>query len=292
MRSSNSVIVLSAVVTIFAPVAASIGLFWKRRGISYIFSTLRDQEVQIFGKGIYKYDTLFFGAGYKGQDLVVLCLGVPLIIIALVLYKRELVSGYLFLLGMLGYFAYVYASMALGAAYNNLFLVYIIIFSTSLFGFILVFSSCNQVYMVSEETANMPRIGLAIFMIVSGLITLVVWGAPLIDALHSGNVPDRMGSYTTMVTYALDLAIITPSTFLCGILFLRFDPLGYVIAVPLLSIIMLLAPQIILSTIFQKLSGVPLTTAEMIGPVAGFVVLGVIAVWLLILILRSFPKIA
>lgn len=92
-----------------------------------------------------------------------------------------------------------------------------------------------------------------------------------------------------MVTYALDLAIITPSTFICAILVLRGDPLGYAIAAPLLTLVILLVPQIILSTIFQKSAGVPFTAGEMIGPVAGFVVLGLVATWLLVDLLRSLP---
>lgn len=62
---------------------------------------------------------------------------------------------------------------------------------------------------------------------------------------------------------------------------------GYLIAFPLLVIIILLAPQIILSTIFQRTAGVPFTTGEMVGPVAGFVVLGFIATWLLVSLLRD-----
>jgi hypothetical protein len=62
-----------------------------------------------------------------------------------------------------------------------------------------------------QPAPALPRAGVAVFMLVSGLVTLVVCGAPLLAALAGGGPPDRMDSYTTMVTYALDLAIITPS---------------------------------------------------------------------------------
>jgi hypothetical protein len=188
---------------------------------------------------------------------------------------------------MLGYFLYLYASMALGAAYNKLFLLYIALFSASLFAFIQAFSSVKLDLIASQMPAGLPRTGLAIFMLAAGLVTLVVWGAPLVAALITGDPPDKMDSYTTMVTYALDLAVITPSTFLCAVLVLGAEPLGYVIAVPLLTLIVLLAPQIILSTIFQRSAGVPFTTGEMIGPVTGFVLLGFIAAWLLVAILSN-----
>jgi len=291
MKSLN-IITLSSIIAILAIVAAAIGLFWRKGGEPFSFTTLHGQKVQIFGQGVYQKDTLFFGAGFKGQDAVVLLLAVPLLVISIILYQRGSLTGHLLLTGILGYFLYVYASMALGAAYNRFFLVYIALFSASLFAFIQVFSKVEIESIASHIPGGLPGRGLAIFMLVSGVVTLFVWGAPLVSALVQGGPPDRMDSYTTMVTYALDLAIITPATILCAVLVLQGDPMGYVIAVPLLTLIVLLAPQIILSTVFQKSAGVPFTTGEMGGPVAGFVILGFIAAWFLVDILRGVSSVA
>ena len=292
MKVSSIVIVLSSLVALLGAIAAGIGLFYRESGAPFSFTTLRGQTAQIFGQDIYHYDTLFLGAGFKGQDAVALFIGIPLLVISIILYQRGTVSGQLLLTGILGYFLYLYASMALGASYNRLFLLYIVLFSASLYALILAFSSVDLALIASRIPDGLPRTGLAVFMFVAGLITLVMWGAPLVSALLSGNSLDRMDSYTTMVTYALDLAIIIPATFLCGVLILRGNPLGYVVAAPLLTLLVLLAPQIILSTIFQRSAGVPFTTGEMIGPVAGFVVLGLIATWFLFDILRGLTKIA
>jgi hypothetical protein len=287
MKISITVIVLSILIAILAVIAAATGLFYRGEGESFSFNTLRGQRAEILGHGLYRYDSVFFGAGFKGQDAVVLFLGAPVLILAVLLYWRGSLSGHLLLLGVLGYFLYVYASMALGAAYNRFFLLYVAIFSASLFAFIQTFSSVDWSSIASQIPTGMPRRGLAIFMFTAGFVTLIVWGAPLVTSLIRGTAPDKMDSYTTMVTYALDLAIITPATILSAVLIFRNDPLGYVIATPLLTLIVLLAPQIVLSTVFQKANGVPLTTGEMIGPVAGFVVLGFIAAWLLVDLLRG-----
>lgn len=291
MNARNIVIFLASLIALFTVVATAIGLFLKGGGASFTFSALRGQVVQIFGQGLYQYDTVFFGAGFKGQDATALFLGVPWLVISIFLYQRGSVSGHLLLTGILGYYLYLYASMALGAAYNRLFLLYIAIFSASLFAFILAFSSVNIDWIASQIPAGLPRRGLAAFMFLAGFVTLIVWGGPLISALMKGTAPERMDSYTTMVTYALDLAIITPATILCAVLVLQGNPQGYVIASPLLTLIFLLTPQIILSTIFQKASGVPFTPGEMIGPVAGFVVLGFFAAWLIVKILKGLPEI-
>ena len=251
------------------------------------FLTLRGQEVNLYGEGLYQYDTLFFGAGYKGQDAVALFLGVPLLVVSILIYQRGSLTGHLLLTGLLGYFLYLYSSMALGAAYNPIFLVYIAAFATSLFGFILSFNAAVLRVAALTVMDVVPTRGLAIFMLLAGAVTLFVWGSPLVSALLEGVPPARMDSYTTMVTYALDLAVITPATFICAALILRENPTGVVLAVPLLTLIILLAPQIILSTVFQQQAGVPLSIGEMVGPMAGFVVLGVAASWLLVRLLQG-----
>jgi hypothetical protein len=97
----------------------------------------------------------------------------------------------------------------------------------------------------------------------------------------------RLDSYTTLVTYVLDLAIVTPAVFLCSVLLLRRAPLGYLLAFPLLGIIVLLAPAIAAQTISQVAAGVSFTPGEVVGPMAGFASLGLIALWLLIALLRN-----
>lgn len=290
MHISTIVIALSGLVALLAIIAAGFGLFGKEKGSPYATKSLRGQEVQIFGRGLYRYDTLFIGAGYRGQDAVMLFLGVPLLVAAILLSAGGSALGQLLLTGVLGYFLYVYASMALGAAYNRLFLVYVVLLSASLFAFVVSFAAVDLQALGSQLPQGALRTGLAVFMIVGGLVTLVVWGAPLVSALVSGDPPERLDTYTTMVTYALDLSVITPATFICAVLVLQDAPLGYLIAVPLLTIIILLAPQIILSTVFQRSAGVPFTTGEMIGPVAGFTLLGLVAIWLFIALLSNFSS--
>jgi hypothetical protein len=290
MNPPNVVYWLSLAIAVLAIIAAGAGLFWRGNGSPYSFTTLRGTEAQMYGQGLYRHDTLFIGAGYKGQDAVVLFIGIPLLILATVLSRRGSLIGHLLLLGVLGYFLYVYASMCLGAAYNRLFLIYVALLSASLFAFVTMFSSVDAEAIKSLIDRGAPQRSLAIFWFASGLITIVVWGVPLVAALIKGGPPDRLDSYTTPVTYALDLAIITPATIVSGILILQGVATGYLISMPLFTIIILLAPQIALSTVFQKSDGVPFTTGEMIGPVAGFVLLGLIAIWLLVSLLRAFSQ--
>lgn len=109
----------------------------------------------------------------------------------------------------------------------------------------------------------------------------------MVSEIAQGQPPKLLDSYTTSVTDVLDLGIITPAAFLSGVLVLRRAAAGYLMAFPLLGIIVILAPAIAASTVSQLSAGVSFSTGEIVGPIAGFTILGVLAIWFLIGLLRN-----
>jgi hypothetical protein len=289
MKPSTAVTWLAILVAVLALVATSVALFWQDGGSPFPFTTLRGETAQMYGQGLYRLDSLFTGAGYKGQDTVTLVLGIPLLAICIVLYRRGSVRGSWLLMGTLSYFLYVYASMALAAAYNVLFLVYVALFSASLFAFVLAFAGLDLAVVAAPFTARLPRRGIAIFMFACGVLTFIVWLEPLVTALIQGAPPKRLDASTTKVTDALDLGIIVPSTLLAGTLLLRRNLQGYRVAFPLLVLIVMLLPGIALSTVNQVAAGVVFTPGEIVGPISGFLVLGLIALAIIVVMLRAMP---
>jgi hypothetical protein len=183
----------------------------------------------------------------------------------------------------------VYASAALGAtAYNELFLVYVVLFSASLYAFVLSFVSIDQ-RLLARLLPGLPHRAPGIFMIASGVVTLVVWLSPLLASMLKGQPPETLDIYTGRVTDALDLGIITPATFVAGMLILRRKPLGYVMAFSMLVLEIMLAPMIAAQTISQLRAGISFTPGEIIGPITGFAVLGVSALWVYVALLRRIP---
>ena len=96
-----------------------------------------------------------------------------------------------------------------------------------------------------------------------------------------------MDSYTTVVTIAIDAAVITPAAIVAGILILRRSAVGYLMAFPLVILESMLAPMIAAQTTSQVLAGVAFQPGEIVAPLAGFVVLAGAAVWVLGTILRA-----
>ena len=171
--------------------------------------------------------------------------------------------------------------MAFGAAYNPLFLLYVALFSASLFALALTLASIDLPTLATRLDPELPRRGPAVFMFAAGLVTLVVWGGPLLAALFENGHPDLLHNYTTLVTSAFDLAVIVPGCFVAGALLWQGRPLGVVLAFPLLLLIVMLVPVIILMTVSQVAAGVAFTIPEILGPISGFAVLGIFGIWVL-----------
>ena len=156
-RTSNAVVGLSALIAVLALVATGIGLFYGGGDSLYTFTSVRGQPVEIYGQGLYRYDTLFQGAGNKGTDMVTLFLGIPLLVLSVLFYRRGSLRGDLLLLGVLTWFLYTYASYALGpVAYNELFLLYVALLSASLFALVLAFRSFNVRALSAHFSARLP----------------------------------------------------------------------------------------------------------------------------------------
>lgn len=81
-----------------------------------------------------------------------------------------------------------------------------------------------------------------------------------------------------------------PATIIAGVLLLRGRvALGVVLAVPLLTLLVALTPVIIAQTIAQLAAGITFTTAEIVGPISGFLVLGGTGAVLLGKVLHAVP---
>lgn len=285
---SRTVVVLSSSVAGLAIVIAAVGLLWQNDGAAFSIPTYRGQIADIYGTGIYADDTLFVAGNNKASDLVTLFLGIPLLASALVLYRAGSFRGRLLLLGTLGYFVYIGASYSLGAvAYNELFLLYVAMFSAALFGLIATFFTFDRVTVDRHFATHPPRRWIGIFMVISAVVTLIVWVMEPVGSLVEGRLPKRLDVYSTLFTHAFDMAIIVPAAMIAGLLILRRSPQGYVVAFSLLILEAMLAPLIATATLVQIRLGIDFTTGEVVGPIVGFTTIAVAALWAICTILRE-----
>ncbi|MGY1695321.1 hypothetical protein ACI780_10435 [Geodermatophilus sp. SYSU D00814] len=283
---------LPGLVAALAAAVAATGLVRRPSGDPVAVTTTRGQTAELAGSGLYARDTVFTAAGNTAVDAVVLAFGVPLVITSWLQHRAGSPRGSLLLTGTLGYLLYVYANYALGVAYNPLFLTYVTLVATGLAGFLTALAGTDRAVLraVAADPA-VPHRALSRFLLASAAVTAVVWLQPLLAALRTGGTPELLDVYTTPVTSALDLAVVAPAAALAGLLVRRGDPRGHLLAVPLLVLLVLLLPTIALSTVLQAVAGISFTVPQVVGPIAGFGVLGAVGLRLLTRLLRAVPAV-
>jgi hypothetical protein len=281
---------LSWLIAALALAATGIGLFYQDGGSAFSFTTLRGQIVQIYGQGLYHYDTPLLALGNRAADAVTLIVGIPLLVVSMLLYRRGRLRGGLLLTGTLAYFLYYYGSMAFGTAYNPLFLVYVALFSSSLFAFVLSLTSFDITALPGHFSTRLPRRGIAVLMFVAALSLLVVWiGLSIVPALLQGKAPPEVASYTTAITDVVDLGVIVPALTVTSVLLLRRVPLGYLLASTILVFTAVLGANLITAGIVQLLARV-VTIGQFIGFTMPFGILTLFDLWLTVVLFRNFSE--
>ncbi len=286
MKTSKTLIVLSSIVAVVAMIISVVGLFSMEGEGPFTFTTLHGRTVEIYGRGLYRYDWAFRAPIFRGTDAILLFIGIPLLVGATVTYSRGSLRGGFLLTGLLVCFLYNAVSVTFGAAYNDLYLLYVVYFSASLYAFVLAFSAIDLDALPARVSPKLPHVGIAIFLFLSGL-SPSVWLIEIVAALQEGGVPEAIASYTTDVTTALDIGLVMPTSFLAGYLLLRRKPLAYPLACVLLTLLSLIGLIVAGQSGMQYLDGIRLTTQEYLAYVTPFVLLSFIAMGLLATLLRN-----
>jgi hypothetical protein len=287
MKKQPSLNWLIPLVGLLALVAALAGLFWPGVGMPHPFTTLHGQTVQLYGQGLYRNDTILAAAGFKGGDVVTICIALPILIVSFWLYQRGSLRGGLLLTSILTYFLYVGATATFAIEFNSMFLVYVALLSVSLFAFIRAITSLDMRALAEQVAPRLPQRGVATFMFVAGFGTFFLWMSEVVGPLLTGTVPTNLGPYTTMYTHGFDSAVITPAAVLTGVLVLQRRPVGYLLTAPLLVLCTIIGITVIGQTISQTLAGLVFPIGVYIGMIGSWIVMGAFAVWLAIMFFRS-----
>lgn len=282
MQKTSSLNWLIPLIAILALIPACAGLFSQGGSAPYPYMTLRGQTVEMSGRGLYQYDTLFKAAGFQGTDAITLLVALPLLVVCYLLYRRGSVNSQLVMIGVLYFFLYNGISMMSGAAFNAMFWFYTALFSASLFAVIVALTTFDTQALSKRILPGFPHRGMAILMFVAGIATFLLWFNELIGPLLNGTPPERLGPYTTEFTHGFDSATITPAAVLGGIYLLQRKPLGYLLAIPMLVLCTLTGVTVIGQTISQTLAGIIFPIGVYIGMVGSWVVMGAFAIGMIV----------
>jgi hypothetical protein len=202
---------------------------WPAEGQPYPLTNFRSEQVTINARGLYYWDTVSSVAQMQANDLVTLVVGLPLLAVSFWLAWRGSLRGRRLLTGTLGFSLYTYMSMCFGTAYNVLFLVYVALFSLSLYAFILSMMSFDLNTLPAHFSAKLPRGWMAGLLFFAAAFLALAWLGRIAATFTPGAVP-ALENVTSMFIQAMDLGLIVPLCVLAGILLLRRSAWGYLLA--------------------------------------------------------------
>jgi hypothetical protein len=93
-----------------------------------------------------------------------------------------------------------------------------------------------------------------------------------------GKVPPEVWSYTTVITYAIDMGFVAPVLIISGVMLFQINPLGYLLASTSLIFTVILGINLLTAGTVQMLTGL-IDIPQFIGFVASFAILTFCAIW-------------
>lgn len=196
----------------------------------WLWATLLLTATLAAGAGLYwpdlYQDSAQIKAAWLVNDLVTLCVVLPLGVAAWHRGVRGGLSAQLLVHGLLLYLFYNYAFYLFGAAFNKLFLGYVILVTGS--GCALAISWARLDWRQLQARASQLRHTkwVSAFLFFIALPLLVVEGGTVLQFVFFDRLPEA-----PPVIFALDLSIVVPASIAGGILLWRREALGYGIAV-------------------------------------------------------------
>ena len=202
---------LSIIATTLAAIASGIGIF----------------NPEIF------HDNDFVKSAWYANDWVTLAVVVPVLIIALVLSKNVDFKPKLIWLGLMGYLFYNYAFYLFGAAFNNIFLLYVAIYTLSFFSLILGLMALPIKNIIG--TSRILR-GVSFFLLLISAMLCLVEIPPCFTFITTGAMPEIVlkSQIHTSIVYALDLSFVVPVMVLAAMLLWQNKAWGIVLSAMML----------------------------------------------------------
>jgi hypothetical protein len=260
-----------------AAISSLIGLLATGGPGRQVVQTARGATVTLYGEGLYAADTWLIGAGNRGQDLAMLIFELPVLLLVLRWYRRGSPVAPAVLAGVLAFFTYYYVSQVFGIAQNRLFPLYVAAASLAGFALVLVAWRLNADEVAAARPAHPGRRVLAAYLIAVAAALTLAWLPGMIMTAVTGNIAEAVGPYTSAATEALDLGLVVPVAVIAAVQLLRQRPVGSVLALIMLVINVCIGVLLMAQGIAQLVSGVPLTTGEIITKMLTFAALTLVA---------------
>lgn len=227
----KTITILTIITAVLATICCVMGIFDKEQYHYEPVKTAWGEEIILYQEGVYARDSVSMASQAVAQDHITLFVGVPILLITLYMATKCGKKWLLFLTGIIGYFFYAYLPYATLVAYNQCYLLYVLLISVGLYNLILCMLQIVKTEFPVHYFAHVPSKALAIFEMITGACLAGMWLSRIVGGALEQTAPVGLEHYSTLTIQTFDLAVIVPLSFVCGYLLLKKNKLGYVLCV-------------------------------------------------------------
>lgn len=264
MKFRKEMTVLTVLIMVLSLTAAITGIYSSGGPGKHEITSIRGETVEIYGKGLYRNDSVSMASQAIAQDVVTVLVGVPLLAASLASARKGRLKGKILLAGTLAYFLYTYASYSFTSMFNDLFLVDVGLMSLSFFAFLLAMMSLDPRILQQSFNAKLPVRTVAGFLIFIAAAIGLMWVGRIKPSFVGSTAPIGLEHYTTLVIQALDLGFVVPAAILSGLLLLQRKPFGLLFSSILCVKAVTMLTALTAMIIGQMVAGVSMEAAEII----------------------------
>lgn len=257
MKYEKSFNILTYSILLLALVATLAGIFSKGGPGNYLFTSIHGEDVLIYGKGIYRNMSALAAPDGIAQDIITLIIAIPLLQFSFIKARKGSLKWRLVLAGVLLYFLFTYLLYMVLVMYNELFLIYVLLASLSFFAFILTMLSFDLEELSAGFDDKLSVKFVGGFLIFIAIAVGLNWLGRIVPPLLDGSIiPEVIEHYTSLPVQGLDLAFMLPTAFLSGVLLIKRNNYGYLLAPVILNFLIIMMTAIGAKVIGQALQGV------------------------------------
>ncbi len=217
--------------------------------------------------GFYSRESVHWQVQTYGQDLVDLCLVVPVLLISAVGLSRGRPAFAPVWAGTVLYLLYTFTIYCFDVHFNRLFLIYCLVLGLSFYGFL---TYIIQFLPVSPSPPlhpdAVPRRAGYYLILVAGIFSLL-WLKDILPATFDDAVPQSLADVglPTNPVHVMDLAIFLPGMAITGVLLLRNHYLGWFMAPVILAFTVLMNLTIAILMILMSRHGFAINPAIVVS---------------------------
>jgi len=264
MKKVISILVL--IIAVLALIASATGIF-STGGSQYEYQSITGQTVTIYGVGVYKHMSADVAIQGIAQDYVTLFIAIPALLFALFLTRKKTLKSKYLLAGILSYLFLTYLFYMNMAMYNALFLVYIALTGTTFFALTMTLLSIEIDKLPMAFNDKTPTKLIGGFLIFTATSIALLWLSILVPPLLDKTIiPLSVEHYTTLTVQGFDLSLFHPLLFVAGLLLIKKNRFGYLMAPVSLIFLSFLMTALIAKIIAMSLAGVNVVPVVFIIP--------------------------